>query len=54
MKCKHYKKEGYGYHLNNEEDLLLCDQCNLNLAGELMHQLATEVFTESMIKRRQK
>jgi hypothetical protein len=50
MKCKHYKGEGYRYEISDEEELLLCSQCNLNLGGELLKQLAIEVFAESMLK----
>lgn len=49
MKCKHYKGEGYEYNVNEEEDLLLCDQCNLNLVGEVAKQQAIEVFSNTMI-----
>ncbi len=52
MKCKHYKGEGYKYKISDEETLYLCDQCNLNLVPETFKQLAVEVFTESLIKRK--
>lgn len=49
IKCSHYKGEGYHYNISDKETLLLCDQCNLNLAGEVMKQMATEVFARTMI-----
>jgi hypothetical protein len=50
IKCKHYNGEGYSYEVNEEEILLLCRQCNLNLAGEVSKQMAIEVFAESIIQ----
>jgi len=46
MECKHQKNEGEGYHydLSEGEELWLCKTCNMLLAGELMKQMATEVF----------
>jgi len=46
MECKHHRKEGEGYHykLSSGEELWLCRDCNMILAGELMKQLAIEVF----------
>ena len=35
VRCMHYMGEGYRYDLSEYEELLLCDQCNLNLAGEI-------------------
>ena len=43
MKCKHYKGSGYTYKLK-DEDLDLCEQCNMLLAEKLLGQLALEVF----------
>lgn len=51
MKCKHYKGDGYGYKISANEELNLCDQCHLNLAGQIMKQLCDEVFIDSAIKR---
>ena len=50
MKCKHYKKDGYMYEINDKETLFLCEQCNLNLAGEIAKQQAIEVFANTMIE----
>jgi len=50
IKCKHYKGEGYSYGLSDDELLLLCRQCNLNLAGEVSKQMAIEVFAESIMR----
>lgn len=50
MKCKHYKGGGYRYEISEEEELLLCSQCNLNLAGELSKQMAIGVFSEGIIR----
>jgi len=44
LKCKHYKGEGYRYELSDKEAINLCDCCNMNLAGEIMKQLALETF----------
>ena len=46
IKCKHYKGDGYDYDISDDEILLLCEQCHLNLAGEL----AKQVFTEALVK----
>lgn len=46
MQCKHYKGEGYNYDIGDEEDLYLCDQCNLNLAEKIMGQLVIQVFSQ--------
>lgn len=40
MRCTHYEGEGYQYRLSDKEMLYLCEFCNMNLAGELMKQLA--------------
>ena len=49
IQCRHCNGEESGYHYDiGEEDLWLCDQCNLNLAGEMMQQLAIEVFARKM------
>ena len=51
MECKHAntKKDNdesiYIYSLGDEE-LTLCPQCNMILAGEILKQLATEVFVK--------
>jgi len=50
IKCKHYKGEGYRYEISDDEELLLCEQCNLNLGGEVFKQVALEVFAESINK----
>ena len=47
IKCKHYKGEGYLYKINGRQDLLLCEQCNLNLSQEILKQLAIEVFVHT-------
>lgn len=49
MKCRHYKGSGYRYDIDDKEALYLCEQCNLNLAPEIMKQMAIEVFAGSMI-----
>lgn len=51
MKCKHYKGEGYTYTLKDNEELFLCDQCNLNLCIGVQKQIAIEIFTNSMMLR---
>jgi len=50
IRCKHYKGDGYSYELNGQK-LLICDVCNMFLAGDLFKQMATEVFvhTESFL-----
>jgi len=48
IECKHkerLKEEGgYSYDIGDSQELTLCDVCNMNLAGEIMKQLALEVF----------
>jgi hypothetical protein len=47
IKCEHYDKEdkeSYTYELDEDTELNLCEHCNMNLAGEIMKQLALEVF----------
>jgi len=46
MECKHNKKENEGYHydIGNDEEVWLCNNCNMNLAGEILKQLAIEGF----------
>ena len=51
INCGHYKGDGYYYKISDNEILSLCDQCNLNLAMELMKQMAVEVFAGSMMKK---
>ena len=38
----------YIYELNDKMDLILCPQCNLNLAGAIAKQQAVEVFAKSV------
>lgn len=50
IKCKHvdmkkYKDSGlYIYHINSNQDVVLCEECNMELAGEIARQQAIEVF----------
>ncbi|MFW6311763.1 MAG: hypothetical protein ACOC1K_05960 [Nanoarchaeota archaeon] len=44
MKCKHFKGDGYTYELSDGEELCLCEQCHLNLAGEMAKQIVTEAL----------
>ena len=51
ISCEHanVKKKDNGesiyiYNLNKEQDICLCPQCNLNLAGEIAKQQAIETF----------
>lgn len=47
IKCKHIdgkEDSTYIYEINSEQDLMLCKQCNLNLAGEIAKQQAIETF----------
>jgi len=48
MECKHHKKEGegYNYDLSDGEEVWLCRDCHMILAGEIMKQLAIEVFVK--------
>ena len=39
IKCKHYKGDGYTYKISSDEELSLCDQCHLNLAGKIAEQV---------------
>ena len=50
IKCKHYNGDGYEYCLSDEEVILICRQCHLNLAGEIVKQMAIEVFAEGIIR----
>jgi hypothetical protein len=49
IRCKHYKNSGFGYDISDEEELCLCEQCHLNLAAELLKQMATMVFANAMV-----
>ena len=46
VSCKHHDKlrEGFHYTLNNKEMLWLCNFCHMELAGQLLKQLAIQVF----------
>ena len=44
IKCKHFKGDGYIYQISKDEELCLCKQCHLNLAGEMAKQLAIGVL----------
>jgi hypothetical protein len=44
MKCKHYNGDGYEYIVDDELTIYLCESCNMNLASEILKQLALEVF----------
>lgn len=35
MKCKHYKGEGYVYHLSDGQELDLCHECETLLLGDM-------------------
>jgi len=51
IECKHkedLKKGGYHYDLGSDQELWLCEICNMNLAMEIMKQLALEVFMKQM------
>jgi len=42
MKCKHYKGDGYTYKLSSGEELNLCEQCEMELLGEMKKQEVIE------------
>jgi len=48
--CKHvemkkYEDRGlYIYHINSKQSIMLCEDCNMDLAGEMARQQAMEVF----------
>lgn len=47
MKCKHVDEETgdiYTYDIGNDEEVILCPDCNANLAGEITKQQALETF----------
>ena len=47
IECKHTEKEGrYHYDIGDNQELWLCKDCNMNLASEIMKQLAIEVFVK--------
>jgi len=49
IKCKHKKdlnEEGYCYDISSDQNLWLCKDCNMNLASEILKQLAIEVFVK--------
>jgi len=49
IECKHkkeLKEGGYHYDIGYYQELWLCKYCNMNLAGEIMKQLAIEVFVK--------
>ena len=52
LKCPHYKGEGYAYTIceNPTVYVFLCDCCNMNLASEIMGQLAIEAFAPTIEK----
>ena len=56
MQCKHinmkkYKDRSiYIYKISSEQDVILCPDCNMNLAGEINKQMAIEVFLDNQIK----
>lgn len=43
IECPHYKGEGFVYEMSGCE-LLICEYCNLLLAGEVMKQLAITTY----------
>jgi len=53
LECPHAHEspDGYLYDITDEVSLDLCPNCNMNLAGEIMKQLAIESFILSMQKR---
>ena len=38
MKCKHYKKDGYTYKLDDDQELNLCEQCDMDLLAQMKMQ----------------
>ena len=38
MKCKHYKKDGYKYKLDDDQELNLCEQCDMDLLAQMKMQ----------------
>ncbi len=48
LDCHHYDGDGYIYEYCEEEEkeytLNLCSACNLNVAGEIMKQVAIATF----------
>lgn len=48
IQCKHYKGDGFGYDISDEEKLYLCEQCNLNLAEGIFSQAALNIFAPSI------
>jgi len=49
IQCKHINEKDekiYIYELQKGTELWLCKDCNMSLAGEIMKQLAIEVFVK--------
>lgn len=44
---KHKDKSIYIYKISSKQDVILCPDCNMILAGGIMKQLATEVFLDT-------
>lgn len=51
IRCEHYDDEGYGYEMSSKNFLYLCECCNMNLAGEIMKQLAIEHFLPKLTEK---
>ena len=50
FKCKHYKGDGFGYDLPDNQELLLCSSCNMYLSGEVFQQVAVTAMIPTFRK----
>jgi len=48
IKCKHYEGDGFTYEISDEEELSLCSQCHMNLAGEIAKQVVITSLVPSI------
>ena len=53
VECMHVElqEDTYSYKLSDSESLHLCKQCNLNLAENMMKQIAIEVFVPGIVEK---
>ena len=48
--CPHIREHEYTYKLSDKIELDLCSACNMNLASEILRQLALEVFCKNVLE----
>lgn len=59
MQCQHYKGDGYYYKIGRDEEIWLCEVCEMNLLAamkkqEVIENKASKMFDDAISKANEK